>query len=107
VGLPATSSANPRTVLVVEDEREVCELACEFLTASGYRVLTAQDGWEALETAKRLGKSIQAVLADMIMPKMGTGYLEQSDANGALPKVPSSCKSLFRAKLWSRKLLRL
>jgi two-component system, cell cycle sensor histidine kinase and response regulator CckA len=56
-------------VRVVEDEREVRELACEFLTAAGYRVLTAQDGWEALETAKRLGKSIQAVLADMVMPK--------------------------------------
>ena len=69
--MPATSSAKPRTVRVVEDEREVRELACEFLTAAGYRVLTAQDGGEALETAKRLGKSIQAVLADMVMPKMG------------------------------------
>ena len=94
-------------MLVVEDEREVCELACEFLTAAGYRVLTAQDGWEALETAKRLGKSIQAVLADMVMPKMWTGYLEQSDANGALSKVPSSCKNLFPGTRWFARSLRL
>jgi signal transduction histidine kinase/ActR/RegA family two-component response regulator len=59
-----------KTVLVVEDEREVRELACEFLTAAGYSVLTAGDGGEALETAKRLGKSIHVVLTDIVMPKM-------------------------------------
>jgi DNA-binding NtrC family response regulator len=86
-------------VLVVEDEREVRELACEFLTAAGYSVLTAEDGREALETAERMGTSIQAVLTDIVMPRMRgpelglqlkillphvkivymTGYLEQSD----------------------------
>jgi CheY-like chemotaxis protein len=90
-----------KTVLVVEDEREVRELACEFLTAAGYSVLTAQDGEEALETAERLGRSIQVLLTDVVMPKMRgselgmrlktllpqlkiiymTGYLEQSDAD--------------------------
>jgi signal transduction histidine kinase len=59
-----------KTVLVVEDEREVRELACEFLKAAGYSVLTSEDGLEALETAKRLGKSIHVVLTDIVMPKM-------------------------------------
>jgi CheY-like chemotaxis protein len=79
----------------------VRELACEFLTAAGYSVLTAQDGEEALETAERLGRSIQVLLTDVVMPKMRgselgmrlqrllphlkiiymTGYLEQSDAD--------------------------
>jgi len=87
-----------KTVLVVEDEREVRELACEFLKAAGYGVLTAEDGAEALEIAKRLGESINVVLTDIVMPKMRgpalakrlktlhphlklvymTGYLEQS-----------------------------
>jgi two-component system, cell cycle sensor histidine kinase and response regulator CckA len=48
----------------------VRELACEFLKAAGYSVLTAEDGLEALETAKRLGKSIHVVLTDIVMPKM-------------------------------------
>jgi len=64
------SAAQRKTVLVVEDEREVRELACEFLKAAGYSVLTAEDGLEALETAKRLGKSIHVVLTDIVMPKM-------------------------------------
>jgi len=59
-----------KTVLVVEDEREVRELACEFLQAAGYSVLTAGDGLEALETVERLGKSIQVVLTDVVMPRM-------------------------------------
>ncbi|HWY05246.1 MAG TPA: ATP-binding protein [Candidatus Acidoferrales bacterium] len=87
-----------KTVLVVEDEREVRELACEFLKSAGYSVLTAEDGSEALEIAKRFGKSINVVLTDIVMPKMRgpalakrlktllphvkivymTGYLEQS-----------------------------
>jgi signal transduction histidine kinase/CheY-like chemotaxis protein len=87
-----------KTVLVVEDEGEVRELACEFLKAAGYSVLTAEDGLEALDVANRLGKSINVVLTDIVMPKLRgpalakrlksllphlkivymTGYLEQT-----------------------------
>ncbi len=93
--------AHRETVLVVEDEQEVRELACEFLKRAGYSVVTAENGLEALETAKRFGKSIQLVLTDIVMPKMRgpemakqlksllpdvkivymTGYLEQKDGS--------------------------
>jgi signal transduction histidine kinase/ActR/RegA family two-component response regulator len=59
-----------KTVLVVEDEKEVRELASEFLSAAGYGVLTAEDGVDALATVERMGKSIHLVLTDMVMPKM-------------------------------------
>jgi signal transduction histidine kinase/FixJ family two-component response regulator len=72
------SAARGKTVLVVEDEREVRELACEFLKAAGYSVLTAEDGLEALEITKRLGKSIHLVLTDVVMPRMrGTALARQ------------------------------
>ena len=97
-GKSDASSVHRKTVLVVEDQQEVRQLACEFLTAAGYSVLTAEDGTEALETVERLGASIQAVLTDVVMPKMRgpelgmrlksllphvkivymTGYLEQN-----------------------------
>jgi signal transduction histidine kinase len=100
------SNGHRKTVLIVEDEKTVRDLACEFLTSAGYSVLTAEDGWEALQTVGRLGASIQAVLTDMIMPKMGgselgvrlrcllpnvkivymTGYPEQGEASGTLPE---------------------
>ncbi len=98
VSEPHPPIAGRKTVLVVEDEREVRELACEFLKVAGYGVLTADDGLEALEIAKRLGESVDVVLTDIVMPKMRgpalamrlkalhphlkvvymTGYLEQS-----------------------------
>lgn len=58
------------TVLVVEDEAGVRDLACAFLKSAGYQVLTAEDGEEALAIARRLGNSIQAVLTDIVMPKI-------------------------------------
>ena len=41
-------------ILVVDDDREICELLDEFLTRSGYRVTTVANGkamWRALESA--------------------------------------------------------
>ena len=101
-GKGVTVGGKRKTVLVVEDEKDVRELACQFLTAAGYSVLTAEDGWQALEIAERMGESIEAVLTDVVMPRMRgpelgeqlkarlphirlvymTGYLERNDASG-------------------------
>lgn len=59
-----------QTVLIVEDEDAVRELACEFLKACGYEVLTARDGKEALAAAARADAAIDLVLTDVVMPKM-------------------------------------
>ncbi len=40
------------TILVVDDEADVCELARDCLVAAGYRVLEARDGEEALRIAE-------------------------------------------------------
>jgi signal transduction histidine kinase/CheY-like chemotaxis protein len=58
------------TILVVEDEAGVRELAGEFLKAHGYTVLEAKDGIEALEIAARHEGTIHVILTDMIMPRM-------------------------------------
>ena len=46
---PLSSSRGSETILVVEDESGVRELACAFLKVSGYAVLEAKDGLEALD----------------------------------------------------------
>jgi len=63
------------TVLVVEDEAGVRELACQFLRVKGYTVLEAQGGEEALDIARRHSGTIHLLLSDMVMPKMNGGEL--------------------------------
>ena len=68
---PQTIPHSSDTVLVVEDEAGVRELACQFLKVRGYAVLEAKDGPEALEVAGRYAGTIHLILSDMVMPKMG------------------------------------
>jgi CheY-like chemotaxis protein len=59
------------TILVVEDEEGVRELARRFLKGSGYRVLEAGDGLEALKIANQYSEPIHLVLSDVVMPRLG------------------------------------
>jgi signal transduction histidine kinase len=60
------------TLLVVEDDPGMRDLACGILGDLGYEVLTASNGADALETARaHKGMPISLVLSDVIMPVMG------------------------------------
>jgi len=58
------------TVLVVEDDDAVRDLAVRCLTRFGYRVLPAGNGEEALETSSGHSGSIDLLLTDGVMPRM-------------------------------------
>nr|NJM01989.1 response regulator [Desulfobacula sp.] len=58
-----------KTVLVIEDEDMVRDMAVKALKAFGYHSLEACDGEEGLEVFKKNQASIDAVLLDIIMPK--------------------------------------
>jgi signal transduction histidine kinase len=67
---PSAIQGGTETVLVVEDEAGVRELACKFLSGKGYNILEAEGGPEALEVARRHPGTIHLLLSDMVMPKM-------------------------------------
>jgi CheY-like chemotaxis protein len=71
---PAVPEAPPargdETVLLVEDEPSVHALVRDVLAESGYRVLAARDGEEAIALFERHAPEIRLVLSDVIMPKM-------------------------------------
>jgi signal transduction histidine kinase/ActR/RegA family two-component response regulator len=65
------------TVLLVEDEEAVRELASEFLRSSGYQVITGKDGLDALEKAEQETAAIDVLVTDVVMPRMRGTELAQ------------------------------
>jgi DNA-binding response OmpR family regulator len=58
--------AEPKTVLVVDDEAGIVELMRDFLEVDGFRVFTADDGEEALALLAR--EQVDCVLLDILLP---------------------------------------
>jgi signal transduction histidine kinase/CheY-like chemotaxis protein len=65
------------TILVVEDETAVRELASQFLRSAGYTVLEASDGLQAMAIAGKFSPVIHMLLTDMVMPKMSGAELAE------------------------------
>lgn len=59
------------TLLVVDDEEAIRELATVFLGGQGYRVISASSGEEALDLIRRHSDPIHALITDALMPGMG------------------------------------
>ncbi|MDP2208537.1 MAG: response regulator, partial [Bacteroidota bacterium] len=60
-----------RTILVIDDEDMLRSLLTEMLTDSGYKVLVASNGLEAIEIYQKQKNEIDLVISDIGMPKMG------------------------------------
>jgi signal transduction histidine kinase/ActR/RegA family two-component response regulator len=58
------------TILMVDDENMVLHPGVEMIKRLGYKVLSAQNGQEALEIFKRHKEAIDLIILDMIMPGM-------------------------------------
>ena len=58
------------TILLVEDEDMVRRLAKDILVKSGYEVLEASSGKEALSVSERHDGPIHLMVTDVVMPKM-------------------------------------
>ncbi|MFT3912854.1 MAG: PAS domain S-box protein [Anaeromyxobacteraceae bacterium] len=74
-GAPAAPQPRPpagpggcETVIVVEDDPRVREVACRILRQAGYRVLDAGTGEDALTLVA--GESVDLVLSDVVMPAL-------------------------------------
>ncbi|MFC6790024.1 response regulator [Methylobacterium komagatae] len=67
-GAPVELPRGTGTVLVVEDEAAVREIACAILTDLGYRVLEAADGEEAMLVFGANTASVDLLLTDVVLP---------------------------------------
>ena len=70
---PTVKTTIPRgteNVLLVDDEDDIRDLGATLINNFGYKVITANDGKEALEIYQREGESISVIILDLIMPVM-------------------------------------
>jgi PAS domain S-box-containing protein len=66
----AKRALDGETVLVVEDDQEVRHLIAAILKDSGYHVIEAGDGDEALDVERLHPAAIQLLLTDLVLPGM-------------------------------------
>jgi signal transduction histidine kinase/ActR/RegA family two-component response regulator len=70
VTAPAPGRRGRGVVLVVDDERDVRELAADALRKHGFTVETAEDGAQAVAVFERSPAKFDAVLVDVVMPRL-------------------------------------
>ena len=70
-----TAAQQAATILLVEDDPSIREVAEEILAMQGFRVLTAKSSHEALELFKKYEEEIDLLLTDVVMPGIGGAEL--------------------------------
>ncbi len=78
------------TVLLAEDSQEVREFVEHVLETSGYRVITAENGRDAVERFREKKDLIQLLLFDVIMPEKNG-----KEASSEIRKINADIKTLF------------
>ncbi len=69
--LAARGARSGETVVVVEDDGQVRAIVSQMLEQKGYRVLATADPDEALRFAGAAGETVDLLLTDMVMPRVG------------------------------------
>ena len=66
----AASSAQEKTILLIDDEETVINISEMMLVRLGYRVLKAHSGHEGLKLYKQNKSTIDLIISDLEMPEM-------------------------------------
>lgn len=77
-GLPASklgpvrpSYSGAQTILIVDDDEEVRNVATRILRQNGYKVIEAANGAEALRVCDEENTAVDLIVTDIVMPEMG------------------------------------
>lgn len=85
------SEKNNHRILVVDDKEDIVETVSFCLTQEGFEVVTAFDGQQALEVARREHPDL--VVLDVMLPKENgyqvARFLREDWQEGRLPKMPA------------------
>lgn len=81
--------SEPRTVMVVDDDADISDAIASALEDSGYSVITAANGQEALHKLRNAVPQPDLILLDLMMPGMdGWQFRAAQTVDPALSHVP-------------------
>jgi two-component system cell cycle sensor histidine kinase/response regulator CckA len=86
----ATLEAESKTILLVEDDPMIRTLVAQTLELKNYQVLLADDGWEAVQVARKHEGKIDLLFTDVVMPGLGGAELAV-----AVREIHPEIKELF------------
>lgn len=76
-----------KTILTVDDSRTIRDMLRLTLSASGYRVVQAEDGLQGLEVLEAEGADV--IITDINMPRLdGFGFIERVRADERRRGIP-------------------
>ncbi len=76
----------PQTILIADDDTELCELLQEYFVQEGFDIRLAFDGEQALTESRRPG--VDVMVLDIMMPRMnGIDVLRQLRKESELPVI--------------------
>ena len=79
-----------RAVLIVDDDPDIREVLAETLETTGFDVITAANGLDALTVVRGMPNRPSVILLDLMMPIMdGYAFIEQRSLDPALASIPT------------------
>ena len=82
------------TILIVEDEKKLLNTLSDFLNLNGYRLLTAENGIEAMRQFTAYAQEIDLVLLDIMLPFLnGFELLKEIRMRSNVPVIMLTAKS--------------
>ncbi|MDE6312228.1 MAG: response regulator transcription factor [Lachnospiraceae bacterium] len=87
-----------KTILIIEDEKNVNELLAKTLSEADFETLSAYTGLEGLEFFRQ--KKVDLVLLDLMLPyKSGDEVLREIRRENDIPVIVISAKEMVRTKI--------
>lgn len=88
-----------KKILVVEDDREINRLICEYLETQKYKTVSAENGFEAVRSVKEQN-DISLIVLDLMLPfQSGDIVLQKIRDFSNIPVIVVSAKSTVRSKI--------
>lgn len=81
-----------RTILIVDDEQVILDMAKDMLAYIGYKTISAKSAWEAIEIFQKEKEKIDLIMVDLLMPKVNgiTCFKEIRKLDTNIPVVITS-----------------